>query len=140
MTYDPNIHHRRSIRLRGYDYSQAGAYFVTICAQGRESLFGDIVSGTMQLNPYGAIVVDWWDRIAEHFQGVELDDFVAMPNHVHRIVVLTNSMASEAFEPTQKPTAPQKDIASYAALTSPQRPTIGKVVAYFKYQSTKGIN
>jgi putative transposase len=58
MTYDPNIHHRHSIRLRGYDYSKAGAYFVTICVQDRECLFGAIVSGRLRLNAYGEIVVE----------------------------------------------------------------------------------
>jgi putative transposase len=140
MTYDPNIHHRRSIRLRGYDYRQAGAYFVTICAHGRECLFGDIVSGTMQLNPYGAIVVDWWNAIPEHFNNVDLDAFVVMPNHIHGIVVLTNSMTSEALNATQKPTVPNKDFTPDVMLALPQRPTLGKVVAYFKYLTTKGIN
>lgn len=117
MTYDPNIHHRRSIRLQGYDYSQAGAYFVTICTQYREHLFGNIVNGALQPNSYARIVVEWWNSIPEHFTSVELDEFVVMPNHMHGIVVL-----------------------STLALTSARSPTLGRVVAYFKYQSTKGVN
>jgi putative transposase len=110
MTYDPNIHHRRSIRLRGYDYSQAGAYFVTICAHDRERLFGDIVSGALQPNSYGRLVVEWWHTIPEHFPSAELDEFVLMPNHLHGIVVL-----------------------AARTLASAQPPTLGRVVAYFKY-------
>jgi REP element-mobilizing transposase RayT len=117
MTYDPNIHHRRSIRLRGYDYSQAGAYFVTICTRDRERLFGYIVNGALQPNSYAGIVVEWWNSIPEHFPSVELDASVVMPNHMHGIVVLAT------------PTS-----------TSAQPPTLGRVIAYFKYQSTKDVN
>jgi putative transposase len=62
MKYERNIHHRRSLRLPGYDYSQPGAYFVTICAYQRQCLFGDVVDGQMRLNQYGAIVADEWQK------------------------------------------------------------------------------
>src|SRR6266508_3940644 len=100
MPYDPNIHHRRSIRLQGYDYSQAGAYFITTCTQSRERLFGDIVNGVLQPNRYARIVVEWWNSIPEHVPGVELDEFVLMPNHVHGIVVLI----TRTLPPQQLPT------------------------------------
>ena len=90
MTYDPERHHRRSIRLKGYDYAQAGAYFVTICAHGRECLFGQVLDGEMQLNAYGDIVAQCWDDLPRHYPTVDLDAFVVMPNHVHGIVVLTD--------------------------------------------------
>jgi REP element-mobilizing transposase RayT len=90
MKYDPTIHRRRSIRLQGYDYSQAGAYFVTICTHNRQCLFGGIADRKMRLNDAGRVVQQCWDRIPTHFPHVELDGFVVMPNHVHGIVVITD--------------------------------------------------
>jgi REP element-mobilizing transposase RayT len=85
MKFDPKIHHRRSIRLKGFDYSQAGAYFVTIVTQGRVPLFGDVVNGEMRLNRYGKIVQAVWFDLPQHYPHVELGAFVIMPNHVHGI-------------------------------------------------------
>ena len=93
MIYDPDRHHRRSIRLRGYDYSQPGAYFITVCTHDRACMFGEVVDGEMQLNEYGQIVRDAWDDLPNHYAGVTLDAFVIMPNHVHGIIVLTGSPA-----------------------------------------------
>ena len=80
-------HHRRSIRLQGYDYSQSGAYFVTIVAQNRECLFGEIVDGAMQLNNAGRMVATEWGALPERFTTIQLDEFVVMPNHIHGIIV-----------------------------------------------------
>lgn len=80
--------HRRSIRLRGYDYTRAGAYYVTVCTQGRLSLFGDVVNDVMVPNAMGNIVQRCWDAIPEHMPMVVCDAFVVMPNHVHGIVVI----------------------------------------------------
>ena len=90
MRFDPKIHHRRSIRLKGYDYLQAGAYFVTIVAWRREMLFGEIVDGQMILNRHGQIVLDAWRDLPNHYRHAELGAFVIMPNHVHGIVVLVD--------------------------------------------------
>jgi REP element-mobilizing transposase RayT len=84
----PHRHHRRSIRLRGYDYSQAGAYFVTVCVQGREPLFGDVVDGEMRLNDAGQMVAQCWQELPAHFPHLELDEFVVMPNHMHGIIIV----------------------------------------------------
>ncbi len=81
---------RQNPRLKGYDYSQAGAYFVTICAHNREMLFGAISEDEMCRNEFGAIVTECWAAIPQHFPGVELADFVVMPNHVHGILVFHN--------------------------------------------------
>ena len=86
MTYDLDKHHRRSIRLRGYDYAQAGAYFVTICTQGRRCLFGDVVDGDMHLNEPGQMVEKWWVEIAKKFPSTKQNDYAVMPNHFHGIV------------------------------------------------------
>ena len=88
MPYDPEVHHRRSIRLRGYDYAEAGAYFVTIVAQGRGMLFGEVIDGLVRPSTAGLMVSSWWEDIPSRFPGVDLDAFVVMPNHFHGIVVL----------------------------------------------------
>lgn len=82
---------RRSIRLRGYDYSQAGAYFMTICTQNRECLFGEIVDGEMRLNAAGEMVQTVWDEIPAHYPGIDIDEFVVMPNHIHGIIVIVGA-------------------------------------------------
>ena len=81
---------RRSIRLAGYDYTAAGAYFVTICAHNQECLFGDVMDGAMMLNDAGRIIADEWEKTAMIRQEIELDEWVVMPNHVHGIVMITN--------------------------------------------------
>lgn len=86
--YNPDIHHRRSIRLREYDYSRAGAYFFTICTHERICLFGEILEGTMALNSYGTMVERVWSDVPNHYAHVALDQFIIMPNHVHGIVFL----------------------------------------------------
>lgn len=91
MPYDPDRHHRRSIRLRGYDYTQAGAYFVTIVTQDRACLFGDIADGAMRLNDAGRMVQTIWDDIPMFYPGVDTGAFVVMPNHVHAVIVLVGA-------------------------------------------------
>lgn len=87
MQYNPKIHHRRSIRLQGYDYSRAGAYFVTICTPNRECLFGEIVPGEMRLNEAGRMVWHWYNELENKFPDIQCDECVCMPNHIHFIVV-----------------------------------------------------
>jgi len=81
---------KNSLRLQGYDYAQAGAYFVTILAHQRRQLFGSITDGIMSLSKLGECVCLCWQRIPQHFPAVELDVSVVMPNHLHGIVVLHN--------------------------------------------------
>ena len=95
MTYDPRIHHRRSIRLRGYDYAGGGAYFITICTQDKQFLFGDIVEGEMILAEEGSIVQRIWDTLPKTYGSVVLDAFQMMPNHLHGIFVLPGPGLSE---------------------------------------------
>ena len=90
MTYDPSKHHRRSIRLKEYDYGQPGAYFVTICIHRHVCLFGEVVEGQMHLNEYGRIVYQQWKSLPRHFPNVLLDAFVVMPNHMHGLIVITS--------------------------------------------------
>jgi REP element-mobilizing transposase RayT len=91
MPYNSNIHHRRSIRLKRYDYTQRGAYFVTICTHQRNCLFGEIVDGEIKLNTNGEIARGSWLSIPRHFKNVELDEFVIMPNHLHGIIIIDSS-------------------------------------------------
>jgi REP element-mobilizing transposase RayT len=88
MTYDLDRHHRRSIRLRGYDYTQAGAYFITICARHRACIFADIEAGSIRLTAVGEIATACWEVIPDHFPHADLDAFIVMPNHLHGIVVI----------------------------------------------------
>jgi hypothetical protein len=83
---------RRSIRLPGYDYAQAGAYFVALCTHGKECIFGEIVDDMVRLNKYGEIVREEWLRTAEVRSNVTLDEFVIMPNHVHGIIVIADAV------------------------------------------------
>lgn len=95
MTYDPRLHHRRSIRLRGYDYAGGGAYFVTICTQDKGFLFGEIVEGNMILTEEGSIVQRIWDTLPKTYGSLVLDAFQMMPNHLHGIFVLPGPGLSE---------------------------------------------
>ena len=86
MKYDPKIHHRRSIRLKGYDYTQAGAYFITICSYQREHTFGEIMNGEMKLSKFGLVAKQQWEKLPKRFPNIELGAFVIMPNHEHGVI------------------------------------------------------
>ena len=89
--YNRDIHHRQSIRLANYDYSSAGAYFVTICIKNRESILGDIKNGNMILNYVGLMVNKWWDKLPQNFNNIDTDEFMIMPNHIHGIVSIVGA-------------------------------------------------
>ena len=107
MTYNPAIHHRRSIRLKGYDYSKAVLYFITICCYNRECLFGDVVNGEMVLNDAGKFADECWNIIPDHFPNAILHEYIIMPNHIHGIIELLNnigySVGVQNFEPVRSP-------------------------------------
>ena len=94
QTYD--VPTRRSIRLRGYDYSQIGQYFITICAYEMRNVFGRIANGTVLLSVVGRIAIDCWRDIPQHFAHVELDAFVIMPNHLHGILTIRRCHATQS--------------------------------------------
>jgi len=81
---------RRSLRLQGYDYSQPGAYFVTICTRNRLSIFGRVDQGKMQLNKNGIIATRKWEQLDERFPEIEIDEFIVMPDHMHGIVIISD--------------------------------------------------
>lgn len=118
-------HRRRSIRLQGYDYTQTGAYFVTLCTYKREHLFGHVANDVMVLNDAGITVADCWLAIPDHFPHVELDEFVVMPKHVHGIVVIVDSVSgtpvggnvgAENFSPLQPSSSPQQNQSTPSSL------------------------
>jgi REP element-mobilizing transposase RayT len=143
MAYDSQKHQRRSIRLPGYDYSLAGAYFVTICTHERECLLGQVEDGAMLLSGYGRIVEQCWRALPHHFPGVELDAFVVMPNHVHGIIMITAPCRGEAFARQKHAMSP-----GWVANASPlqSRPygtktySLGAMVQNFKSVSSRRIN
>ncbi len=93
MDYNPDIHRRRSIRARGYDYTRGGAYFVTIVVQGRLCLFGSVVDEEMVLSDAGRMVRLIWEALVDRFPVVELDGFVVMPKHVHGVIFIREPLA-----------------------------------------------
>jgi REP element-mobilizing transposase RayT len=108
MKFDPKIHHRSSIRLKGYDYTQTGAYFITIVTYHREPLFGEIMNGGMQLSDMGRIADEHWRAIPEHFPHAELGAYVIMPNHVHGIIIITDGRGTIYCAPTEQFQKPVK--------------------------------
>ncbi len=92
MKYNPDKHHRRSIRLKGYDYSQPGFYFITICTWQRECLFGEIKNAQMHLNRLGEVIQYNWHLLAQKFSNIRLDTFIIMPNHIHGILHISQQL------------------------------------------------
>ena len=137
MKYDPEKHHRKSIRLPGYDYASAGAYFVTICTHQRQCLFGDVINGTMQLSKYGTIAATEWVRSANIRQEIELGEWVIMPNHVHGIVFIHNPppVGAQGFAPSSftPPNSTQG-----IAVRKPK--SLSTLIAGFKMAVTTQIN
>ncbi len=118
------LHHRHSIRLHEFDYSLAGAYFVTICTHKRERLFGDIQDGNMKLNGIGQIIDNWWNKISTKYRDVRLDEYRIMPNHFHGIVWILDHVG-----------APLVGAQITRAGTRPA-PTLGEIVGGFKSITT----
>jgi putative transposase len=117
--------HRHSLRLSGYDYSQAGAYFITICVKGRKCLLGNIINNQMQLNIYGKIAETSWQWLSQTYDYVESDEWIIMPNHLHGIIIIsTNCRGSSRTAPTG------------ARRIKP----LGRLIGAFKTISTKQIN
>ena len=142
-----NIHwtdrSRSSIRLKNYDYSQPGAYFVTICTQNRSCLFGNVVDGQMVLSRLGEIVDKEWARTPQVRQEIELDVFQVMPNHVHGIVVITRESKSNCNgdiggDVGAHGRAPLQSDQGFGHMRPPK--SLGSFVAGFKSAATKHIN
>ncbi len=149
----PYKHHRRSIRLKDYDYSQAGGYFITIDSWRHEPIFGQIVNAVMMLNEIGNIVNDEWYRTPRIRPNVELDEFVIMPDHIHGIIIINENgtdvtqhrrgvsqyAPTEQYAPTGKPAHAGESPSTHTQLRSPSR-TVGAIIRGFKSATTKRIN
>ncbi len=131
--FNPHKHHRRSIRLDGYDYSKSGAYFITIVTKNRTLLFGDIIDGKMIFNDYGEIANKCWLDIPNHYPNVQLDKFIVMPNHLHGILIINETIVgANNYSPLQQSQNEQQ----MNKFRSPSK-TIGSIIRGFKIGVTK---
>ena len=136
MKFDPQKHHRHSIRLKGYDYSRAGLYFITICCQDRICRFGDVVNGEMVLNDAGRIAYNEWIKTTEIRNNVELGEFIVMPNHIHGIIRLLDRGELHSHD---NKTPNMNNNKNNFPLRSPSQ-TIGAIIRGYKSSVTKQIN
>jgi len=146
VKFDPQKHHRRSIRLQGYDYSQTGAYYVTIVAWHRECLFGEVVNKEMRLNKVGKIVEWEWLELSKRFSYIELDAYMVMPNHFHGILFFHENVGATRHgrsmsQPKEKPlqTMISEGIDGSPLPRGPQPASLGAILAQFKSRATKRI-
>lgn len=133
---------RKSPRLKEYDYSIPNYYFVTICTQDKQNLFGDLASGEVVLNKNGMVVKECLLETKEHFTDVEIDEYVIMPDHFHAIIILQNHVGLRSPQPINND-QPKKNADSKTNEQSEIKTehfSLSQVIAYFKYQSTKKIN
>ncbi|MCE2719943.1 MAG: transposase [Dolichospermum sp.] len=149
MTYNPDIHKRQSIRLKGYDYSQSGLYFITICCYQRECLFGNIMNSQIILNNFGQLIKEEWLKSAEIRKEIEFDDFVIMPNHFHGIVIINQEINSDFMKNDvdfqdnnvgANGRSPLQQIQSSRPKISMKPKSISSLIAGFKSATTKKIN
>ena len=142
MKYNLEKHHRRSIRLKHYDYSQPGAYFITLCTQNRECLFGEIVDGQMVLNQYGKIVEQYWTEIPLQYTNTVLDKFIVMPNHLHGIIIITDIVGAIPVGAIPVGAIHELPLSQNESPQSQNRRNmiIPKIIGWFKMNSAKQIN
>lgn len=142
MTYNPQKHHRRSIRMKGYDYSQEGAYFITICTYNKECIFGEIKNGEMILNERGEIARDELINLQQRFSQIQTDIFQIMPNHLHCILFINETIkpvgaglapaqigaANVGFDDNQNKIGTNVE----TRVTARVAPTIGNIIGAYK--------
>ncbi len=141
--YNPEIHQRRSIRLKGYDYSCTNLYFITVCTKNRESLFGYVEHTKMISSDAGIITEQCWQEIPTHYPNTKLHEHIIMPNHMHGIIQITNeNVGVQDFEPFQHETL-QNDLSQNNHLQKINQyqkvipKSIGSIVRGFKIGVTK---
>jgi REP element-mobilizing transposase RayT len=132
---DSNQRSRRSIRLKEYDYSQAGAYFVTVCTHRKKCLFGEIAKGKIVLNAFGKIVGEEWIRTKQMRRGVDLDVFIVMPNHIHGIIILTGT----PFSANRRGTMHRAPTPQFEQFGRPTANSIPTIIRGFKSSVTQRI-
>jgi putative transposase len=117
---------RKLTRLKGYDYSQSGYYFVTICTKDREEWFGRVDGDEMRLNEFGEIARNFWAEITGHFKYVGIDEFSVMPNHVHGILIIEENMVGNAY--------------MRSLLQNRTKMLLSKIIQQYKASVTRKIN
>lgn len=148
--FDPKKHHRHSIRLQEYDYSQPGAYFVTMVTWHRESLFGDVIDGQMKLNKAGEIVQWEWEDLSKRFPYIMLGAFIVMPNHLHGILIFHQPVgstrldmkgkdSSNALPPIRTGDSVNLEGSTLPLPRGPKPASLGAVIAQFKSRVTKRL-
>ncbi len=140
MTYNPALHNRHSIRLQGYDYSQSGVYFITICTYKKQTLFGEIVNADVKLNLVGQYAFHQWKMIPQRFPNVELGAFVIMPNHIHGIIMIRSGKGEGSENEVM---GGKKGLLSNPSPLHPNGTvpgSIGAIVQNFKSSASRKIN
>ena len=127
---------RRSIRLRDYDYSQPGAYFITICTLDLECLFGDVVDGRVELNGLGEIAQRCWYEIPDHFLNVKQDEFIVMPNHVHGLIMIVGATNASPLRPILDNVQQPRRITPGGVKSG----SLGAIIGSYKSAVTRQIN
>jgi len=135
MKFDPYKHHRRSIRLKEYDYAQPGWYFITVCSFNREFLFGNITDQQMILNAYGRIVEKEWIKTSKIRNNVFIDEYIIMPNHIHGIIVINNVGAH-----CNVPLPNTNHAGRFEQFGKSSKNSIPTIIKIFKSVVTKNIN
>jgi REP element-mobilizing transposase RayT len=126
---DNNKYNRRSIRLKNYDYSSPGAYFITIVTNNRQYLFGEIVNNEMILNEYGEIANKYWYEIPKHYTNTQLDEYVIMPNHIHGIIFIVGAIHELPLQQNE-----------FSQLIQRRKMLLPKIIGRFKMNAAKQIN
>ena len=129
MIHNPLIHNRKSIRLKEYDYSRPGEYFITICTYDKKCVFGEVIEEKIKLSPIGEIAKKCWEEIPEYFPKVKLDEYVIMPNHVHGVIIITDGRDLINQIPTEN---------NFPLMKNPKL-TLGKIIRHYKARTAKYI-
>jgi putative transposase len=142
---DPKTHHRRSIRLPHWDYSWGWWYYVTMCTKDRACVLSNIVNDNVVLTEIGTIVDFHWKEIPNHFPGVELDDYVIMPNHVHGIIIINDASVGAIHESPQRESfernEPERESPQESqTIIQRRKMLLPKTVGLFKMNSAKQSN
>lgn len=127
-----NKYRIKSTRLKFWDYSTNGFYYITICTKNRECVFGNIVNGKIELSKIGEIVSNEWIKTGQIRKHVQLDEFVVMPNHIHGIVIIENNIVSNTVETCRGMSLQRQNITQYNKFTKPISKSLSMIINHFK--------
>lgn len=134
MKYNPKKHNRRSIRLKGYDYSRQGRYFVTLCVQDRRHFFGEIINQEMHLNDAGLMIEKWYLELENKFPSIQCHEYVVMPNHFHCIIEITSTTVGADL--CVCPVNPDQRVNPDSILGEHKNSPLSEIIQWFKTMST----